>query len=255
MNRIILKVAVLMALTLSVLGLQEAAYAQASSQPYTQGQSSTTTIPADPLEAQFGPRTWDGLYMVTPLVGMTAWEIETYVEFGCAVPESLFRDIVEEAIGRGEMCGKWFWDRVDKKVKEGSITEFKFRSSLGPLLVRYHKGISQSPNIVCWVQTPRTATAQPLSEACLNSESGGMTKANILGNILGNGGAMALGSFVSNVTAPRAGDFVINNGSSSDSQAGVAANQATQVTSTNINQNANQQNWGFDPLCPTRQCE
>lgn len=261
MNRIFKQFAAVMALLASVMmGLPNPAQAQTAPEAYAQSQPITAT-PADPLELQFGPPTWDGVYMVTPTIGLTAWELDIYRTYGCVAPEASFGELTRRAIERGEMCDEGFWDRVDGKTEEGALQFFMQRSPIGHFLVTYAKGISQSPNVTCVGFIPRGAVVgTPIGMSCTNSESGGMTVANVIGNILGNGGAMALGSFVANVTAPSAGDFIVNNGSVSDATAGVAANQGTSVTTppvtvNNINQNANQNNVGtFDPSCPTGSC-
>lgn len=151
---------------------------------------------------------------------ITAAERSELLTYGCtAGPSGLLRAEITRAVARGEMCGTRYNSRLDDHFKEGAEGYLVTRMPYGFRITIYSQGINLNQNVKCIGDIPFSGLVE-LRLTCVNSASGQMVVAGTLSNLFGNGGAMALGGLVTNLTAPRAGNTNINVGSASDSNSG-----------------------------------
>jgi hypothetical protein len=113
-------------------------------------------------------------------------------------------------------CSRQANSDLGKYLKSGAMAWRIMMTPLGAQMEVYLKGKLRDPNLRCTGTLPMRGVTD-VNMTCVNTANGQMMFDSVLGNLIGNGGAMAIGSIAANLTAPKAGDSTINVGSQSAS--------------------------------------
>lgn len=154
-----------------------------------------------------------GLVEVAPNLFLMPTEVEDLRTTGCAGgPNALFSDRDTLRV----WCTRASNGDLGRYLRSGARAWFLMMTPAGLQLEIYMKGVNRDPNVRCWGMVGYRGF-NAINLTCVNTANGHMFWTGVLGNLIGNGGSMALGALVSNLTAPRAGDTSINVGSASES--------------------------------------
>lgn len=166
-----------------------------------------------------------GYREVAPNFFLNAEQIEELRATGCTGgPQGLFDEYRRDMAEDGEnWCSPGANKKLGKYFKSGSRGWIIMVTPLGARLEIFMQGKGRNPNLRCVGDIPMTGVYD-INMTCFDTANGKMMFDALLGQLFGHGGAMALGSVASNLTAPKAGDTNIR--LEGESTAQVAANAA-----------------------------
>ncbi len=195
-----------------------------------------------------------GLVEVAPNLFLMPEEVQDLRLNGCAGgPQSLYSDRATKMV----WCSRASNGELGRYLKSGAKAWFLLRTPAGLQLEIYMKGVNRDPNVRCWGLVGFRGFAQ-IHMTCIDTANGTMFWQGVLGALIGNGGSMAMGAAVANLTAPAAGDYIVTSGSGSRSTSGSEATggggAAPPINIYNSPSATAGANIQFNAACPTGNC-
>lgn len=240
--------------TVVVMSLAFMTTAHAQSDPNPEGyQETTVTVELPDVEGGWQFYEDMGFRQVFPGFWLTPQQRAEMVRWQCtAGPNGLFAEERENMAEDGySWCSRRSNDRLSRYLKSGARAWLLTAMPTSMRYTIYDQAVNRNQNVKCWADIPPGPLTR-LALTCVDTKNGAQVVGDTISGVIRAFVPLAGATVLDNVTAPSAGDTILESSSDANNQtavtAGASANarsEGSPVTVNNINQL--QQAQGFDP--------